>query len=89
MFDPILFQKKKKKDKKRHKHKKHRHHKDKKEREKSGEREKSREREKSKEKKDPNISRLQMKEETPETLSSAEQSSSNSNQTFQDMTSTL
>lgn len=91
----ILKQKKKKKDKKRHKHKKHRHHKDKKEREKSDEREKSRdreksrEREKSKEKKDPNISRLQMQEETPETLSSAEQSSSNSNQTFQDMTSTL
>lgn len=89
-------QKKKKKDKKRHKHKKHRHHKDKKEREKSGEREKSRdrdknsrEREKSKEKKDPNISRLQMQEETHETLSSADQSSSNSNQTFQDMTSTM
>lgn len=85
------FQKKKKKDKKRHKHKKHRHHKDKKEREKSDEREKSgdRDREKSKEKKDPNISRLQMQDETPETLSSADQSSSNSNQTFQDMTTTI
>lgn len=72
------LQKKKKKDKKKHKHKhKHKHKTDSKDKEK-----------KEKEKKDPNISRLLVKEETPETLSSAE-TSSNSNQTFQDLTSTM
>lgn len=77
----IFQQKKKKKEKKKHKHKhKHKHNKDK-------DREKDKEK-KDKEKKDPNISRLLVKEETPETLSSAE-TSSNSNQTFQDLTSTI
>ncbi|XP_055846855.1 transcription initiation factor TFIID subunit 2 [Episyrphus balteatus] len=57
--------KKKKKDKKKHKHKhKHKHNKDK-------------DREK-REKKDPSFTRIQAKEETPETLSSGD-SSSNSN----------
>lgn len=72
----LNLQKKKKKDKKKHKHKhKHKHKTESKDKEK-------------KEKKDPNISRLLVKEETPETLSSAE-TSSNSNQTFQDLTSTI
>ncbi|CAD7003650.1 unnamed protein product [Ceratitis capitata] len=63
-------QKKKKKDKKKHKHKhKHKHNKEK-------ERDKERER---KDKKDPSISRIQAKEATPETLSSADSSNSNSN----------
>lgn len=64
--------KKKKKDKKKHKHKhKHKHNKDK-DREK-GER-------KEKDKRDPQISRLQAREAaTPDTLSSADSSNSNSN----------
>lgn len=74
----LILQKKKKKEKKKHKHKhKHKHKTESKDKEK-----------KDKEKKDPNISRLLVKEETPETLSSAE-TSSNSNQTFQDLTSTM
>lgn len=77
------MQKKKKKDKKKHKHKhKHKHSKEK------APEFRELEREKSKEKKDPSISRLLVKEETPETLSSAE-TSSNSNQTFQDLNSTM
>lgn len=77
-FLGFFFQKKKKKEKKKHKHKhKHKHKTDSKDKDK-----------KDKEKKDPNISRLLVKEETPETLSSAE-TSSNSNQTFQDLTSTM
>lgn len=80
------LQKKKKKDKKKHKHKhKHKHNKDK---DKEKDKDKDKDKEKNKEKKDPNISRLTVKEETPETLSSAE-TSSNSNQTFQDLTSNL
>ncbi|XP_060655277.1 transcription initiation factor TFIID subunit 2 [Drosophila nasuta] len=65
--------KKKKKDKKKHKHKhKHKHNKDK-------DKEKDRER-KDKDRKDPQISRLQAREAaTPETLSSADSSNSNSN----------
>ncbi|XP_073840548.1 TATA-box binding protein associated factor 2 isoform X2 [Musca autumnalis] len=63
--------KKKKKDKKKHKHKhKHKHN-----------REKDKDRER-REKRDPNISRLQTKEATPETLSSADSSNSNSNPPF-------
>lgn len=74
----FILQKKKKKEKKKHKHKhKHKHKTDSKDKDKD-----------KKEKKDPNISRLLVKEETPETLSSAE-TSSNSNQTFQDLTSTM
>ncbi|KAH8369988.1 hypothetical protein KR093_001773 [Drosophila rubida] len=63
--------KKKKKDKKKHKHKhKHKHNKDK-------DKEKDRER---KDRKDTHISRLQAREAaTPETLSSADSSNSNSN----------
>lgn len=63
--------KKKKKDKKKHKHKhKHKHNKDK---------DKDRER-KEKDRRDPQISRLQTREAaTPETLSSADSSNSNSN----------
>lgn len=80
-FPPFFLQnqqKKKKKEKKKHKHKhKHKHKTESKDKDK-----------KEKEKKDPNISRLLVKEETPETLSSAE-TSSNSNQTFQDLTSTI
>ncbi|XP_017100570.2 transcription initiation factor TFIID subunit 2 [Drosophila bipectinata] len=66
------IKKKKKKDKKKHKHKhKHKHNKDK-DREK-GER-------KDKDKRDPQISRLQAREAaTPDTLSSADSSNSNSN----------
>ncbi|TMW39846.1 hypothetical protein DOY81_015073, partial [Sarcophaga bullata] len=65
--------KKKKKDKKKHKHKhKHKHNKEK---------DKDKERDR-KDKKDPNISRLQAKEATPETLSSADSSNSNSNPPF-------
>ncbi|TDG50376.1 hypothetical protein AWZ03_003281 [Drosophila navojoa] len=67
------LKKKKKKDKKKHKHKhKHKHNKDK---------DKDRERErKDKDRRDPQISRLQTKEAaTPETLSSADSSNSNSN----------
>lgn len=75
-FPSFELQKKKKKDKKKHKHKhKHKHKTESKDKEK-------------KEKKDPNISRLLVKEETPETLSSGE-TSSNSNQTFQDLNSTM
>ncbi|XP_065359365.1 transcription initiation factor TFIID subunit 2 [Calliphora vicina] len=63
--------KKKKKDKKKHKHKhKHKHNK-----------EKDKERDR-RDKKDPSISRLQAKEATPETLSSADSSNSNSNPPF-------
>lgn len=65
--------KKKKKDKKKHKHKhKHKHNKDK---------DKDRERErKDKDRRDPQISRLQTRDAaTPETLSSADSSNSNSN----------
>lgn len=67
--------KKKKKDKKKHKHKhKHKHNKEK-------DKDKDRERErKDKDRRDPQISRLQTREAaTPETLSSAESSNSNSN----------
>jgi len=65
-----LLKKKKKKDKKKHKHKhKHKHNKDK---------DKDRER-KDKDKRDPQISRLQARETaTPDTLSSADSSNSNS-----------
>lgn len=67
--------KKKKKDKKKHKHKhKHKHNKEK-------DKDKDRERErKDKDRRDPQISRLQAREAaTPETLSSADSSNSNSN----------
>ncbi|XP_017861998.1 PREDICTED: transcription initiation factor TFIID subunit 2 [Drosophila arizonae] len=67
------LKKKKKKDKKKHKHKhKHKHNKDK---------DKDRERErKDKDRRDPQISRLQTRDAaTPETLSSADSSNSNSN----------
>ncbi|XP_037931409.1 transcription initiation factor TFIID subunit 2 [Teleopsis dalmanni] len=75
------IKKKKKKDKKKHKHKhKHKHNKDK-DKEKDKDKDKEKEREK-KEKRDPNISRLQVKEATPETLSSADSSNSNSNPPF-------
>ncbi|XP_001664244.2 transcription initiation factor TFIID subunit 2 [Aedes aegypti] len=74
--------KKKKKDKKKHKHKhKHKHNKDK-----DKERDRDKDREKSKEKKDPNIVRL-IKEDTQETLSSADSSSRDSNPTTLDLTS--
>lgn len=73
------FQKKKKKDKKKHKHKhKHKHNKDK-------DRDREKDREKSKEKKDPSIVRL-IKEDTQETLSSADSSSRDSNPTTLDLT---
>ncbi|XP_052846628.1 transcription initiation factor TFIID subunit 2 [Drosophila gunungcola] len=67
-----LLKKKKKKDKKKHKHKhKHKHNKDK-------DKDKDRER-KDKDKRDPQISRLQTRETaTPDTLSSADSSNSNS-----------
>ncbi|KAH8361580.1 hypothetical protein KR084_008772, partial [Drosophila pseudotakahashii] len=67
-----LLKKKKKKDKKKHKHKhKHKHNKDK-------DKDKDRER-KDKDKRDPQISRLQARETaTPDTLSSADSSNSNS-----------
>uniref|UniRef100_A0A8D8N598 Transcription initiation factor TFIID subunit 2 n=5 Tax=Culex pipiens TaxID=7175 RepID=A0A8D8N598_CULPI len=71
--------KKKKKDKKKHKHKhKHKHNKDK-------DRDREKDREKSKEKKDPSIVRL-IKEDTQETLSSADSSSRDSNPTTLDLT---
>lgn len=73
------FQKKKKKDKKKHKHKhKHKHNKEK-------DRDREKDREKSKEKKDPSIVRL-IKEDTQETLSSADSSSRDSNPTTLDLT---
>lgn len=84
----ILFniQKKKKKDKKKHKHKhKHKHNKDK---DRDKDKDKDKEKNNKDNKKDPNISRLLIAEETHETLSSVE-TSSNSNQTFQDLTSTI
>ncbi|XP_068149073.1 transcription initiation factor TFIID subunit 2 [Drosophila tropicalis] len=64
-----ISKKKKKKDKKKHKHKhKHKHNKD-----------KDREHDRSKDKRDPQISRLQARETgTPDTLSSADSSNSNS-----------
>ncbi|XP_049545880.1 transcription initiation factor TFIID subunit 2 isoform X1 [Anopheles darlingi] len=77
--------KKKKKDKKKHKHKhKHKHNKDK---DRDRDRDKDRERDKSKEKekKDPNIVRV-IREETQETLSSADSSSRDSNPTTVDLT---
>lgn len=61
--------KKKKKDKKKHKHK-HKH---------------KHSKDKVKDKKDPAVARLQTKDETPETLSSAD-SSSNSNPAILDLT---
>ncbi|XP_053673216.1 transcription initiation factor TFIID subunit 2 [Anopheles nili] len=80
--------KKKKKDKKKHKHKhKHKHNKDKdRERDRDKDKERGdREREKSKEKKDPNFVRV-VKDETQETLSSADSSSRDSNPTTLDLT---
>uniref|UniRef100_A0A182YPI7 Transcription initiation factor TFIID subunit 2 n=1 Tax=Anopheles stephensi TaxID=30069 RepID=A0A182YPI7_ANOST len=77
--------KKKKKDKKKHKHKhKHKHNKDK-DRERDRDKDKDRERGKSKEKKDPNIVRV-VREDTQETLSSADSSSRDSNPTTLDIT---
>ncbi|XP_050073652.1 transcription initiation factor TFIID subunit 2 [Anopheles maculipalpis] len=77
--------KKKKKDKKKHKHKhKHKHNKDK-DRERDRDKDKERERGKSKEKKDPNIVRV-VREDTQETLSSADSSSRDSNPTTLDIT---
>ncbi|XP_035914458.1 transcription initiation factor TFIID subunit 2 [Anopheles stephensi] len=77
--------KKKKKDKKKHKHKhKHKHNKDK-DRERDRDKDKDRERDKSKEKKDPNIVRV-VREDTQETLSSADSSSRDSNPTTLDIT---
>ncbi|KAH8305210.1 hypothetical protein KR018_003027, partial [Drosophila ironensis] len=72
--DGSVKQKKKKKDKKKHKHKhKHKHNKDKDKDKERGER-------KDKDKRDPQISRLQAREAaTPDTLSSADSSNSNSN----------
>ncbi|SPP76981.1 blast:Transcription initiation factor TFIID subunit 2 [Drosophila guanche] len=71
-----LVKKKKKKDKKKHKHKhKHKHSKEK-------ERDRK-DKDKDKDKRDPQISRLQTKETaTPDTLSSADTSNSNSNSGF-------
>lgn len=68
--------KKKKKDKKKHKHKhKHKHNKEKDKDKERGDRER-----KDKDRRDPQISRLQAREAaTPETLSSADSSNSNSN----------
>uniref|UniRef100_A0A182VCN1 Transcription initiation factor TFIID subunit 2 n=1 Tax=Anopheles merus TaxID=30066 RepID=A0A182VCN1_ANOME len=82
--------KKKKKDKKKHKHKhKHKHNKDK-DRERDREKDKDRsggdrDRDKGKDKKDPNIVRV-IREETQETLSSADSSSRDSNPTTLDLT---
>lgn len=86
----FVLQKKKKKDKKKHKHKhKHKHNKDK-DRERDREKDKERvggdrDRDKGKDKKDPNIVRV-IREETQETLSSADSSSRDSNPTTLDLT---